>query len=146
MIFLGEFEHALDERGRLAVPAKFRSGLAGGVVITRGFDRCLVLWPIDEWRQFSERVTQPSFLHADVRRVQRLLFSGATDTTPDRLGRILIPAFLRGYAELEDTAVIIGVHNRIEVWNPDRWRLERAAAEDDSSRLAQQLFELGVPR
>lgn len=143
-MFLGEFAHAVDERGRLAIPAKFRPGLADGLVITRGFDPCLILWAVEEWRRVSERVGQLSLLHPDVRRVQRLLFSGATDTTPDRLGRVLIPAFLRQYAQLATDAMVVGVLTRIEIWSPDNWERERSTAEEEGQKLAQQLFELGV--
>lgn len=143
-LFLGEFEHAVDERGRIAIPAKFRPGLADGMVVTRGFDHCLVIWPMEEWRLIAERLRLLPFMHADARRLQRLVLSGATDTVPDRLGRILIPAFLRAYAELEEVAVVVGVHDRVEVWSRAHWDQERATAEADSARLAEDIFNLGV--
>lgn len=144
LLFLGEFEHSVDERGRIAIPAKFRAGLSDGMVVTRGIDRCLVIWPMDEWRAISEKLRQLPLMHADARRLQRLLLSGATDTVPDRLGRILIPSFLRQYAELEDVAVVVGVLDRVEIWSRAHWDEERSSAEEESSRLAEHLFSLGV--
>lgn len=143
-MFLGEFEHALDDRGRLAIPAKFRGGLNGGLVITHGIDRCLVIWPMPEWQNVAQRFTDLPLMHADARRMHRLLFSGATDTAPDRLGRILIPSPLRTYAGIRESAVIVGLLNRLEVWSPANWEQERAAAEENSPQLAEHLFSLGM--
>src|SRR5437870_3927339 len=112
-MFLGTFTHSVDDRGRLAIPAKHRPALADGLVITRGFDPCLTIWDLDEWRRFSERVGELSQLHADIRRLQRLIFASATDVTPDRLGRILIPGFLREYASLDlgTEVYVVGARN-----------------------------------
>src|SRR3954453_624473 len=106
-MFLGECGHRLDDRGRIAVPAKWRPELGEGLVVTRGLDRCLFLWPMDEWRTIAAKLSQLSLMQADARRIHRLLFSGATDTAPDRLGRILLPSFLRDYAELRDSVVLV---------------------------------------
>lgn len=143
-MFLGEFEHALDERGRIAIPAKFRPGLTDGLVVTRGLDRCLFIWPMSAWRDIAERFNQLPLMNADARRLHRLIFSGATDAEPDRLGRILVPSFLRVYAELGDTVVFVGLHDRIEVWGRANWETERATAESQSTELAEHLFNLGV--
>src|SRR5438309_10332132 len=113
-MFLGEFEYALDDKGRIAIPAKFRPGLMDGLVVTRGIDRCLFVWPMEEWRAIAENLTRLSLLQLDARRIHRLLFAGAMDTVPDRLGRILLPGYLREYAELHDAAVFVGLLNRIE--------------------------------
>ncbi|MSQ23044.1 MAG: division/cell wall cluster transcriptional repressor MraZ [Chloroflexi bacterium] len=143
-LFLGEFEHAVDERGRVAIPAKFRSGLAEGMVVTRGIEHCLILWPMDEWRQITDKLRQFPLMNADARRLLRLLLSGATDATADRLGRILIPAFLREYAALQDTAVLVGVLDRIEIWGQENWERERSSLEEQGPVLAEHLFSLGV--
>lgn len=144
IVFLGEFEHSLDDRGRIAIPAKFRPSLNAGLVMTHGIDRCLLIWPMPEWQAVAERFTQLPLMHADARRMHRLLFSGATDTIPDRLGRIVVPSALRAYAEIRDAAVIVGLLNRLEVWSPTHWHQERAAAEENSSQLAEHLFSLGM--
>jgi MraZ protein len=143
-MFLGEFEHSLDDKGRVAIPAKFRADLAGGLVVTRGLDRCLFVWPMDEWRIIADKLSQISLMNADARRIHRLLFSGATDLVPDRLGRILLPAYLRQYADLHDSVVVAGLMNRIEIWSRDQWQAERTLAEQESTQLAEHLFNLGV--
>jgi MraZ protein len=143
-MFLGEFEHSVDDKGRLAVPAKFRAELSGGLVVTRGLDRCLFIWPMEEWRAIAQKLGQLSLMNADARRIHRLIFSGATDTIPDRLGRILLPAYLREYAELQDQVVVVGLMNRMEIWNRDHWAAERSLAEQDSAQLAEHLFNLNL--
>jgi MraZ protein len=143
-MFLGEFEHALDDRGRVAVPAKWRHELGDGLVVTRGLDRCLLLWPMDEWRAIAAKLGQLSLMQTDARRIHRLIFSGAVDTSPDRLGRILVPGFLREYAELRDAVVLVGLLNRAEIWSRDNWQAERSEAEAHSAQLAEHLFDLGV--
>jgi len=143
-VFLGEFEHSLDDKGRLAIPAKFRPELGQGLVLTRGLDRCLFAWPMAEWQIVADKLGRLSLMHAEARRLQRLLFAGAVDTQLDRLGRVLVPAFLRGYAGLEDAVVVAGVLNRIEIWDSGQWAEERTAAEAQSAELAEHLSELGL--
>jgi MraZ protein len=143
-VFLGEFDHAIDDRGRLAVPAKFRPHLTDGLVITRGLERCLFGWTMDGWREIAQKLNELPLMNADARRIHRLMFSGATDCTMDRLGRILIPGFLREYATLEDSAAIVGLNNRFEIWSSASWHAERAMAEQDSIQLAEHLFSLGL--
>ena len=143
-MFLGEFEHSLDDKGRLAIPAKFRPGLGQGLVLTRGLDRCLFVWPLAEWRTVAEKLARLSLMHAGARRLQRLLFSGAVDTQLDRLGRVLVPGFLRSYAGLQDAVVVAGILNRLEIWDLAQWSAERAAAEEQSAELAEHLSELGL--
>jgi len=143
-VFLGEFEHSLDDKGRLAIPAKFRPELGQGLVLTRGLDRCLFAWPMAEWQIVADKLGRLSLMHAEARRLQRLLFAGAVDTQLDRLGRVLVPAFLRGYAGLQDAVVVAGVLNRIEIWDRSQWAEERTAAEEHSAELAEHLSELGL--
>ena len=143
-MFLGEFDHSLDDKGRLAIPAKFRPELSQGLVLTRGLDRCLFAWPMAEWSAVAEKLGRLSLMHAEARRLQRLLFAGAVDTQLDRLGRVLVPAFLRSYAGLQDAAVVAGVLNRIEIWDRAQWAAERNAAEEQSAELAEHLSSLGL--
>jgi len=143
-VFLGEFEHALDDRGRIAVPAKFRGELHEGLVLTRGIERCLFAWPMDEWKSITDKLGQLSVMQADARRIYRFLFSSATDCSLDRLGRVLVPGFLREYAELRDSVMIVGLMNRIEIWSRGNWLLERDQAEQRSAEIAEHLSSLGV--
>ena len=143
-MFLGEFEHTLDDRGRIAVPAKWRPALGEGLVVTRGIERCLFLWSMNDWNSIAEKLSRLSLMQTDARRIHRLLFSGATDAAPDRLGRILLPGFLRDYAELRDSVVLVGLLNRVEIWSRDNWHAERSQAEEQSAQLAEHLFDLGV--
>jgi MraZ protein len=138
-VFLGEFDHSLDDKGRLAVPARFRAALDDGLVITRGLEPCLVIWDTDSWRGISERVRTLNQWQGDARRMQRLFFSGASPAQLDKLGRVVIPQFLREYAQLDGEVVVVGLGDRIEVWAREAWARERAQAERDSAELAEHL-------
>src|SRR5579864_1774161 len=138
-LFLGEFEHTIDDKSRLAVPARFRAALQDGLFITRGLDRCLVIWDSEAWRAQAERVRSLNPWQGDARRLQRHFFSGAVPAQPDKLGRIVIPQFLREYAQLETDVVVAGLFDRVEVWSSDEWRRERAEAESGSAELAEHL-------
>ena len=138
-LFLGEFEHSIDDKSRLAVPARFRAALEEGLVITRGLDRCLVIWDTDSWRAQAERVRTLNPWQADARRMQRHFFSGAVPAQPDKLGRVVIPQFLRAYAQLDNDVVVVGLADRIEVWSQAEWQRERSEAERDSAELAEHL-------
>lgn len=128
-MFLGEYVHTIDEKGRLAVPARFRAGLAGGLVITRGLDRCLAIYPIEEWKRLAEQVSALPMTDRRARAFRRLVFANASDVIPDRQGRILIPPRLREYAGLDGEVVITGIDTYIEVWNPQAWSEERERVE-----------------
>src|SRR5579859_4274875 len=138
-LFLGEFEHTIDDKGRLAVPARFRAALQDGLFVTRGLDRCLVIWDSDSWRAQAERVRSLNPWQGDARRLQRHFFSGAVPAQPDKLGRVVIPQFLREYAQLDSEVVVVGLADRIEVWAKRAWEQERAQAEQDSAELAEHL-------
>jgi MraZ protein len=142
-MFLGEFVHTLDDRGRVTLPAKFRAELARGVVITRGLDRCLFLFPMDQWIPLAERISALSLGKSSARTLRRLLFSGANDVIPDRQGRILIPTYLREYANIDSQVVIAGLNTYIEIWNAEVWNQVRAQAEEDVVN-AEQWEELGI--
>lgn len=141
-MFLGRFEHNLDSKGRLALPARYRDRLAEGVVVTRGFDPCLLIYPMTAWEPLAERVSALSISDPDVRRLRRMLFAEATDLQLDRQGRILIPSELREYAGIEREGVVVGMHTFIEVWNPDEWSSQRDALDRDGAVIAERLAEL----
>ena len=138
-MFLGEFDHALDDRGRLAIPARFRAELEHGLYITRGLDRCLVIWDSAAWTAMAERVRQLNPWQGDARRMQRHFFAGAVQAVPDKLGRVLIPQYLRAYAGLDSDVVVVGLADRIEVWARAEWERERAESENGGADLAEHL-------
>jgi MraZ protein len=137
--FLGEFEHSIDDKSRLAVPARFRAALDDGLVITRGIERCLVIYDAESWRLMADRLRGLNPWRNDSRRMQRHFFSGAVPARPDKLGRVVIPQYLRAYALLETDVVVVGVSDRIEVWARSAWQRERSEAERDSAELAEHL-------
>lgn len=141
-MFLGRHNHNLDAKGRLALPARFRDQLAEGVVITRGFDPCLLVYPLDAWMPLAERVAGLSISDPDVRKLRRMLFADAVDVQLDGQGRVLIPAELRTYASIEREAVVVGVHTFIEIWTPETWEAQAANIERDGSTIAERLADL----
>ena len=141
-MFLGRHSHNLDEKGRLALPARFREHLRDGVVLTRGFDNCLLVYPIAAWTPLAERVSALSIGDPDVRLLRRMLFSNAADLLLDRQGRILVPAELRAHAGLEREAVVVGMHTFIEIWSPAGWSAQDDLVERDGASIAEKLAAL----
>ena len=141
-MFLGRHGHNLDEKGRLALPARYREELRDGVVITRGFDNCLLVYPMAAWAPLAERVSALSIGDPDVRLLRRMLFANATDVMLDRQGRILVPADLRAHAGLEREAVVVGMHSFIEIWSPDGWAAQDELVERDGASIAEKLAAL----
>lgn len=141
-MFLGRFDHSIDTKGRLALPVRYRDHLADGVVVTRGFDTCLLVYPMAEWLPLAKRVSELSIGDPDVRALRRLLFADAADLELDKQGRILIPTGLRDYAGLDRDAVVTGMHTFIEIWSPEQWSSERTALDRDGQAVAERLAEL----
>lgn len=130
-MFLGEYIHTIDDKGRLTIPAKHRALLAAGLVVTRGFDRNLILFPMDGWQELAQRIAERPLADADVRMFRRRVFSGAVDLVPDRQGRILIPPYLREFAGINGETVIAGMFNYIELWRSESWAGVRESMEND---------------
>ena len=143
-MFLGEYEHNMDDKGRLAVPARFRDELGDGVVVTRGFDRCLMGFPRAIWDQLAQQVSGLSLGQGEARNLRRLLFSGAADVMLDRQGRILIPQNLREYATLGDQVIIAGLNTHFEIWDTTRWNEVIDTLDVNASTIAEQLAALGI--
>lgn len=143
-MFLGEFNHNIDAKGRMAIPAKFRSKLEGTAIITRGLDRCLFIFPQKEWNALVEKLMHLPLVQADSRAFVRLMLSGASDVEFDAQGRILIPEPLRRYAQLSKKAVVTGLFNRIEVWDEEEWNRYKAKTENASDEIAEKLGQLGI--
>ncbi len=137
---LGEFHHSLDEKGRVAIPAKYRAQFSDGAVVTRGFDPCLVLYPLAEWDLFAEKISTLPTSQADARQIVREVFSAAAEVETDRLGRINIPPLLRQYAGLDGEVTLAGVGTQFEIWDRRRWEDSRASRAD----IAHQLERFGI--
>lgn len=143
-MFIGEYTYSIDEKKRLAVPAKFRQLLGKKAVITRGLDQCLFLYPAKEWGVLAKKLSQLPFSQSDARGIARLMLAGAMDVNFDNLGRILIPDYLKEYANLKKKIVIAGLYNRIELWDEKEWKGYKKKTEKEVGDIAERLKELGV--
>lgn len=141
-MFLGRYAHNLDAKGRLAIPARYREALAEGVILTRGIDRCLALYPMAAWRPLAEKVAALPLTDADARNFRRLVFAEAADVTLDGQGRVLVPPDLRRYAGIEREALVVGVDTSIEIWSPERWAAVDSSLDADGAEIAQRLASL----
>lgn len=142
-MFIGEYQHAMDEKGRVAVPAKFRKSLEKGVVVTRGLDYSLYLYPLDEWEKLASKLSQLPINQANSRAFSRHMLGGAVDVEIDSQGRILVPDYLRKHAGIESKAVMVGLYNRIEMWSESRWKEYKEKVEKNTEEIAEQLGSLG---
>lgn len=144
-MFYGEFEHTLDRKQRIIIPAKFREALKEHYVerffITRGLDKCLFMFAEDEWKAQEQKFKSMSFTKAESRKFNRLYFSGASEIIPDKQGRILVPGYLRDYAEIKKEVYIIGVSNRIEIWSREMWKEYYSKSKDTFEEVAEKLIE-----
>ncbi|MDD3434677.1 MAG: cell division protein MraZ [Parcubacteria group bacterium ADurb.Bin305] len=143
-MLIGEYHFNLDNKGRIAIPVKFRSNLGEEAVITRGLDNCLFLYPKKDWEQLAEKIKNLPLSQADSRAFARLMLAGAMMVGLDVQGRILIPDYLRQYANLKKKIVIVGVYNRLEVWDEDAWLNYKKQTEKESGDIAERLSELGI--
>ena len=143
-MFLGEYRHTIDTKRRLAIPAKFRDELGKTAVITRGLDSCLFVYPQHAWEELARKLNALPTGQASTRSFVRLMLAGASESEPDRLGRIVIPDYLFQFAGLGKRVVIAGVFNRFEVWDEERWNEYRKKAESSGDEIAEKLGELGA--
>jgi MraZ protein len=143
-MFIGEYKHSLDSKGRLAVPAKFREKLKTGAVVTRGLDNCLFLYPKNEWRAVAEKLSKLPIGQAKARAFSRLMLAGAMDVSFDKQGRITLPEYLRDFALINKKAIIAGLYDRLEIWDEREWEKYKKSTEKKSNDIAEALGELGV--
>lgn len=141
-MFLGEYTHSVDDKGRLTIPAKFRGELAAGLVVTRGFDQNLMLFSMDGWQALADRITQRPLADEDMRAFRRRVFSGAVDLEPDRQGRILLPQYLRDFAGMNGDVVVAGMYDYVELWSAETWVSVRESAETNSD--TDRWLDLGI--
>lgn len=143
-VFMGEFRHNLDDKGRLFIPARFRDELGPRFVITKGLDKCLFLYSGREWEGVEEKLRQLPLTSGEARAFSRFFFAGAGDCEPDKQGRIVLPQVLREFAGIVREAVIIGVASRVEIWALDQWQNYESVSQASPEELAEALGKLGL--
>lgn len=143
-MFIGEYKHNLDIKGRVAVPSKFRKLLKGGAVVTRGLDNCLFLYPRKQWNEIAKKLSNLPIGQAKARAFARLILAGAMDMDFDNQGRINLPDYLIKFAGLKKGAIIAGLYDRLEIWDEEAWEKFKTGAEKESVNIAETLGELGV--
>lgn len=139
---MGEYNHTVDVKGRVIIPAKFREALGESFVVTKGLDGCLFVFAMDEWTSFEEKLRTLPIANKDARKFTRFFLAGASDAEPDKQGRVLIPANLREFAGLTKDVVLVGVSNRVEIWDKDRY--DDSTEFDDMDEIAEHMADLGL--
>jgi MraZ protein len=143
-MFLGEYQHSLDPKGRITIPAKIREELGLKFIATKGLDNCIFLYQLEEWNRIEEKLHALPFTRADVRSFARFFFSGAAELEVDRQGRVLLPNNLREYAGIDKDIIIAGVGSRVEIWASHKWTQYSETAASAYEKLAESLVDLGL--
>jgi len=138
-MFIGEYQHNLDEKGRLAIPVKFRTQLAAGAVVTKGLDNCLSLYTVESWAAEAEKLGNLPQTQAKARAYARFMLASAYPVEIDKQGRVNIPTSLRGYAEIAGATVVTGLGDHVEIWNPKAWEAYSQNVEKESGNIAEEL-------
>lgn len=143
-MFIGEYAHSIDAKGRIMIPSKYRSKLGDRFILTKGLDHCLFIYTLEEWSKFEEKLRNLPFSSKDARQFTRFFLSGAEECEMDTQGRILIPQNLREHANLTKEIVSIGVSNRIEIWSAETWKLYNSDDSFDPDDIAEKMADLGI--
>lgn len=143
-MFIGQYTHTIDDKNRLSLPVKFRKEMGKRVIITPGLDGCLFVFTPTQWETISEKLGGSSMLQADTRSFNRYMLGGAVEADVDSIGRVLVPDFLKEKAQLKKEVVLIGVQNRVEIWNDELWMEYKAKVEKEANSLAEKLGQIGV--
>lgn len=143
-MFIGEYTHSLDTKGRIALPVKFRQKLVVGAIITRGLDRTLFIYNKTDWEVLAQKLIALPLSQAKARAFARLMLAGAMEIEFDNQGRVLVPEYLREYAGLKKQVVFAGLYNRIEIWDEATWKSYKSKTEASSDEIAEKLGELGI--
>jgi MraZ protein len=143
-MFIGEHRHSIDEKGRLQVPVKWRSKLAEGAVITRGFDGSLKFYPMTVWQEIAEKLARLPQSQPDARAFVRQTLAGAVDVELDKLGRVIVPGYLREFASLNKAVVMAGLHDHIEIWDEKSWGAYVGGIDQAAPAFSQALTDMGV--
>lgn len=140
-MFMGEFQHSIDEKGRMIIPAKFRDTLGANFIITRGLDNCLFVYPNEDWTALEQKLKALSLMKSDARAFTRFFFSGATECELDKQGRVNIPNSLREHARLDKDCIVIGVSNRMEIWDKETWNGYAKQSQESFNEIAEKLVD-----
>ncbi len=140
-MFYGEYPYKVDDKGRVPLPPKFRRELKAGMILTKGLERCITAYSPEEWKRVSEKLAAKAVSPANSRKLTRSLFGSAFSATFDGQGRIVLPFYLREYAGIGDTAVVVGVNNAIELWSEEDWRTEKTSADEQAAKIIESLEE-----
>ncbi len=143
-MFLGEYKHIIDEKGRVFIPTKFHPQLKNGAVLTRGLDNCLFLFPIKNWEVLAAKIKSLPLTQSNSRAFSRLMLAGALEVKLDNQGRVLITDFLKKYANIEKNIVIVGMYDRLEIWEESAWETYKQQTEKNSNDIAENLTNLGI--
>ncbi|AJS57743.1 division/cell wall cluster transcriptional repressor MraZ [Paenibacillus sp. IHBB 10380] len=141
-MFMGEYQHSIDDKGRIIIPVKFRDLLGTSFVVTRGLDQCLFAYPKEEWAIMEQKLKSLSLMKSDARAFTRFFFSGATECEWDKQGRVNLPGNLREYAKLEKDCIVLGVSNRMEIWSKNMWNEYFQQSEQTFNDIAEKLVDL----
>jgi MraZ protein len=139
-MFFGEYPYKVDEKGRVPLPPKFRREMKEGVILAKGMgEQCIAVYPIREWKKLSDKLAEKTVTPANLRRLNRALFSSAFSASFDGQGRVKLPDPLRDYAKIADTAIVVGANNLVELWSEDGWQAEKPSAEEQASQIIESL-------
>ncbi|MGB8815793.1 MAG: division/cell wall cluster transcriptional repressor MraZ [Minisyncoccia bacterium] len=143
-MLIGEYIHTLDDKKRISLPVKFRKEMGKKIVVTPGLDGCLFVFTLSQWKNISVKLSESSMLQADNRSFNRFMFGGAVEAEIDSIGRMLLPDFLIRRARLENKVAVIGVQDRVEIWNEEEWKRFKEKVEGEADQLAEKLGQAGA--
>ncbi|MFA6252839.1 MAG: division/cell wall cluster transcriptional repressor MraZ [Patescibacteria group bacterium] len=143
-MFIGEYKYNLDDKNRLAIPSKFRNLFPDGAVITKGLDNCLFIYTAKEWQKLVDKLSNLPISQAKSRAFSRMMLAGAMDVVLDKQGRIILPDYLKQFADLNKQVVLAGLYNRLEVWDEKAWSKYQRVSEKDSNQISEGLVDLGI--
>ena len=143
-MLIGQYEHTIDAKKRLALPAKFRGELGDKIIITRGIEGCLAVYTEVEWKIMADKLSTLTISQSEARSFTRMILAGAMEVSLDKLGRILVPDYLKEYADLKKNVVVCGLSNRLEIWDAEKWQAYKTEAEKGVDQIVSKLGGLGI--
>jgi len=143
-MFIGEYNHSIDAKGRMAIPVKMRGRLSDGAVVTKGLDNCLFVYPKEEWLKLAEKLANLPISDTKARAFARNVLAGAMELEFDKQGRVLLPTYLRAYASLGNQVIVAGLYNRIEIWNEKSWKEYKSNTDSNTEEINAHLSQFGI--